>query len=149
MKKIAVIGAGYVGLVTAACLAQKNNLVTVIERDLQKITSLLNGKVPFYEPGLDHLIVSAIQTKHLVFVNNISDALNDEPEIIFSCVGTPSQEDGSADLSYVWHVASEIGKSLKSYSLIVNKSTVPVGTAQRVQQLIQDELDKRASTLNF
>ena len=149
MKKIAVIGAGYVGLVTAACLAQKNNFVTVIERDLQKITSLLNGKVPFYEPGLDNLIMSAIQTKHLIFVNNITQALEDEPEIIFSCVGTPSQEDGSADLSYVWHAAEEIGKSLKTYALVVNKSTVPVGTAQRVQQLIQSELDKRSSTLSF
>ncbi|MBM3887059.1 UDP-glucose/GDP-mannose dehydrogenase family protein [Candidatus Dependentiae bacterium] len=149
MKKIAVIGAGYVGLVTAACLAQKNNIVTVIERDLQKITSLLNGKVPFYEPGLDHLIISAIQTKHLIFVNNITQALDDEPEVIFSCVGTPSQEDGSADLSYVWNAAIEIGQSLKNYALIINKSTVPVGTAQQVKKLIQAELDKRQSSVNF
>jgi len=149
VKKIAVIGAGYVGLVTAACLAQKNNIVTVIERDLQKITSLLNGKVPFYEPGLDHLIISAIQTKHLIFVNNITQALDDEPEVIFSCVGTPSQEDGSADLSYVWNAAIEIGQSLKNYALIINKSTVPVGTAQQVKKLIQAELDKRQSSVNF
>lgn len=149
MKKIAVIGAGYVGLVTAACLAQKNNIVTVVERDLQKITSLLNGKMPFYEPGLDHLIMSALHTKHLIFVNNIAQALEDDPEIIFSCVGTPSQEDGSADLSYVWHAASEIGKSLKSTALIVNKSTVPVGTAQRVKQIIETELTRRSTTLEF
>jgi UDPglucose 6-dehydrogenase len=149
MKKITVIGAGYVGLVTAACLAQKNNVVTVVERDLQKITSLLNGKVPFYEPGLDHLIMSAIQTKHLIFVNNIAQALEEEPEIIFSCVGTPSQEDGSADLSYVWHAAEEIGKSLKGYALIVNKSTVPVGTAEYEKQIIQAELDKRNCTFTF
>lgn len=149
MKKLAVIGAGYVGLVTAACLAQKNNIVTVVERDLQKITSLLNGKMPFYEPGLDHLIITALHTKNLMFVNNIAEALEDNPEIIFSCVGTPSQEDGSADLSYVWHAASEIGKSLKSPALIVNKSTVPVGTAQRVKQIIQLELDRRTTALEF
>jgi UDPglucose 6-dehydrogenase len=149
VKKVAVIGAGYVGLVTAACLAQKNNIVTVIERDLQKITSLLNGKVPFYEPGLDLLIMSAIQTKHLIFVNNIAQALADEPEIIFSCVGTPSQDDGSADLSYVWHAAAEIGKALNSYALVVNKSTVPVGTAQRVHAIIQRELDARGSMTEF
>lgn len=149
MKKIAVIGAGYVGLVTAACLAQKNNQVFVIERDLQKVTSLLNGKVPFYEPGLDHIVASAIHTKHLIFVNNIAQALDEEPEIIFSCVGTPSQEDGIADLSYVWAAAAEIGKHLNKYALIVNKSTVPVGTADRVRQIIQQELERRSSTITF
>ncbi len=149
MKKIAVIGAGYVGLVTAACLAQKNNQVFVIERDLQKITSLLNGNVPFYEPGLEHIVASAIHTKHLVFVNNIAQALTEEPEIIFSCVGTPSQEDGVADLSYVWAAAAEIGKTLNKYALIVNKSTVPVGTGDRVRQVIQLELDRRASSVTF
>lgn len=149
MKKITVIGAGYVGLVTAACLAQKNNIVTVVERDLEKITCLLNGKVPFYEPGLDHLIMSAIQTKHLIFVNNIAQALEDEPEIIFSCVGTPSQEDGSANLSHVWNAAVEIGKHLQKYALVVNKSTVPVGTAEQEKKIIQEELDKRQSNLTF
>lgn len=149
MKKIAIIGAGYVGLVTAACLAQKNNQVIVIERDLQKITTLLNGKVPFYEPGLDQLVASAIHSKHLVFVNKIAQALAEEPEIIFSCVGTPSKEDGVADLSYVLLAATEIGKNLKNYALIINKSTVPVGTADRVKQIIQLELDRRASNLTF
>lgn len=149
MKKIAIIGAGYVGLVTAACLAQKNNQVIVIERDLQKITTLLNGKVPFYEPGLDHLVSSGIHTKHLTFVNNIAQALQEEPEIIFSCVGTPSQDNGVADLSFVWEAAAEIGKSLKSYALVVNKSTVPVGTADQVRKIIQGELDARASTASF
>ncbi len=149
MKKVAVIGAGYVGLVTAACLAQKNNIVIVIERDLEKITSLLNGKVPFYEPGLDALIESGIHHKNLVFVNNIVQALAQHPEIIFSCVGTPSRDDGSADLSYVWSAAQEIGNNLSNYALIVNKSTVPVGTARITHKIISEALHARGLTANF
>ncbi len=109
----------------------------------------MNGKVPFYEPGLDKLIISGIKNKNLLFVNNIDQALQEDPDIIFSCVGTPSLPDGSADLSYVWQVAHEIGASLSGYCLIVNKSTVPVGTAKKVHQIIAQELATRNMEISF
>ncbi len=149
MKKIAVIGAGYVGLVTGACFAQKDNTVTIVEHNKEKIQALLNGQVPFYEPGLDEFVANGIATKKLMFVNSVSQALAQNPEIIFSCVGTPSSEDGSADLSQVWAVAREIGKHLDNYCVIVNKSTVPVGTAQRVEALINEELAQRNMSVPF
>ena len=149
MKKIAVVGAGYVGLVTGACFAQKNNKVIVIERDNSKVEALLRGEVPFYEPGLDLLVSKAIENKTIVFVNSISQALQEKPQIIFSCVGTPSMPDGSADLSAVWAVAKEVGSKLDDYCLFINKSTVPVGTAQKVEDIIKEELLKRNLKLDF
>ena len=149
MKKIFVVGGGYVGLVTGACLAQKDNEVIVIEKDQKKIESLLDGKVPFYEPGLDELVARGITSKKLSFVQNISDVMEHNPEIIFSCVGTPSMSDGSADLSYVWQVAEEIGTHMKSYCLIINKSTVPVGTARKVKEIVQECLDERGVDVPF
>jgi UDPglucose 6-dehydrogenase len=150
MKKIAVVGAGYVGLVTGVCLAtQKEYLVTIIENNEDKINKLLSGKVPFYEPGLDILLTKGIEQGNLIFVNNIKTALENNPEIIFSCVGTPSLPDGSADLSYVWNVSTEIGKNLNNYCIIVNKSTVPVGTGKKVQALILHQLNSRNIKIDF
>lgn len=149
MKTIAVIGAGYVGLVTGACFAQKDNTVIIVENNNDKIKSLLNGIVPFYEPGLPELVSNAIANKKIIFVNNVKQAIEYNPEIIFSCVGTPSSSDGSADLSQVWAVAREIGRTLAGYAVIVNKSTVPVGTAQKVEALIHEELQKRHTAIPF
>jgi len=143
VKKIVVVGAGYVGLVTGACFAQKDNQVTIVENNQDKIKALLNGKIPFYEPGLDELVATGIKNKKLTFVSSVAQALADKPEVIFSCVGTPSRSDGSADLSYVWHVATEIGKALQDYCLIINKSTVPVGTARQVKAIISSYLQQR------
>ncbi len=149
MKNVAVVGAGYVGLVTGACLATKDNVVTIIENNEEKIKMLLQGKVPFYEPGLDELVSKGIAEKKIVFVSSISEAMKENPEIIFSCVGTPSLPDGSADLSYVWQVAKEIGSSLNSYALVINKSTVPVSTAQKVRSIIQEQLNVKGSSVTF
>lgn len=149
MKNIVVIGAGYVGLVTGACFAQKNNRIIIVEHNKDKIASLLAGKVPFYEPGLDDYVTQGIQEEKLIFVNELEQALAYNPELIFSCVGTPSSDDGSADLSQVWNVAHQIGKHLNQYCVIVNKSTVPVGTAQKVESIIQQELALRNLSIPF
>ena len=149
MRKIAVVGAGYVGLVTGACFAQKDNFVIIIERDQNKIENLLQGKIPFYEPGLDLLVSRAIDHKKIIFVDNLKQALNQKPEIIFSCVGTPSLPNGAADLSAVWGVVKEIGQNLSDYCLIVNKSTVPVGTAAKVKEIIKQEILKRNLDIEF
>ncbi|MFC1894505.1 UDP-glucose dehydrogenase family protein [Candidatus Dependentiae bacterium] len=149
MKKIAVVGAGYVGLVTGACFAQKEDLVIIIERDEKKIQRLLDGKVPFYEPGLDQLVSNAIVNKKIIFVRSVEESLKYSPEIIFSCVGTPSMADGSADLSAVWSVAKEVGKTLNNYFLFINKSTVPVGTAKKVENIIKSEFKNRNLDIDF
>ncbi|MFH1643633.1 MAG: UDP-glucose/GDP-mannose dehydrogenase family protein, partial [bacterium] len=149
MKKITVIGAGYVGLVTAVCFAQKGNTVTVVEKNEQRITSLLNGQVPFYEPGLDTLLSQVIKNKKIIFVLSIKEALIQNPEIIFSCVGTPPKDDGRADLSHVFEVATQVGQYLNEYCLIINKSTVPVGTAKRVESAIKDQLELRGVDIKF
>ncbi len=149
VRTIAVIGAGYVGLVTGACFAQKGNRVIVVENNQTKIDQLLQGSIPFYEPGLDVLVSNGIKEKTLQFVENISAALQYKPELIFSCVGTPPLADGAADLSYVWNVAHEIGRTITDYCVVINKSTVPVGTAQQVKKIIHDELETRGLSLNF
>lgn len=149
VKKIAIIGAGYVGLVSGACFAQKNNHVIIVENNHERINALLAGKVPFYEPGLDKLVEQGIANKTITFVDHISKALEEKPEVIFSCVGTPSQDDGSADLSYVWNVAKEIGQHITEYTLVVNKSTVPVGTAEKVKTIINQELAQRKVVVPF
>ncbi len=149
MKKIAVIGAGYVGLVTGACFAQKGNTVIIVENNQNKISQLLQGNIPFYEPGLDLIVHEAIKNKTLIFENNIAQGLSHNPEIIFSCVGTPSLPNGAADLSFVQQVAHEIGSLITSYTLIVNKSTVPVGTADKVKNIIIDRLVQRNLQITF
>lgn len=149
MKTVAIIGAGYVGLVTGACLAQKGIRVVVIENNLEKIAQLTQGEIPFYEPHLQNIVTTALCNKTLFFENNIEQGLWHNPTIIFLCVGTPSLENGAVDLSYVENAAQEIGKYINQYTLIVNKSTVPVGTAKKVKAIISHMLMQRKAPVEF
>ncbi|MBT0607165.1 UDP-glucose dehydrogenase family protein [Aequorivita echinoideorum] len=133
--KIAVIGTGYVGLVTGTCLAETGNEVICVDIDAAKVEKMRNGEVPIYEPHLDVLFERNINAKRLSFTTSLEEGLN-HGEIIFLALPTPEDEDGSADLSYVLNVSEEIGKLIKEYKVIVDKSTVPVGTAEKVQQII-------------
>ena len=134
--KICVIGTGYVGLVAGTCLADMGNEVICVDNDLNKLEKLKNGVIPIYEPGLEELIKSNVMEGRLVFSDNLADAV-EKSLVCFIAVGTPQSEDGSADLHYVEQVAESIGQAIKSYKVIVNKSTVPVGTAQRVTNIIK------------
>jgi UDPglucose 6-dehydrogenase len=149
VQKIAVVGAGYVGLVSAACFAQKGINVTVVEHDAHKIEQLLQGKIPFYEPGLLELVSHGIAHEKLHFVSSVAQACEQNPDIIFLCVGTPSMPDGSVDLSAVHTVAHEIGKHMMIPCVVVNKSTVPVGSASRVAAIISNELAARGVSISF
>jgi UDPglucose 6-dehydrogenase len=135
MKKIAVVGTGYVGLVTGTCFAETGNKVTCIDIDENKVERLKNGEVPIYEPNLDVLFERNISAGRLSFTTNLPEGIEDA-EIIFLALPTPPGEDGSADLSYILGVADELGKLLTDYKVIVDKSTVPVGTAEKVAQAI-------------
>lgn len=135
MKKIAVVGTGYVGLVTGTCFAETGNNVTCIDIDEKKVERLRNGEVPIYEPNLDVLFERNITAGRLTFTTSLSEGIKDA-EIIFLALPTPPGEDGSADLSYILGVADELGKLLADYKVIVDKSTVPVGTAEKVTQAI-------------
>lgn len=139
---IAIVGTGYVGLVTGTCFADMGINVYCIDVDETKIEGLKNGIVPIYEPGLDAMVKKNFDAGRLKFATKIEDVI-DYVEIIFSAVGTPPDEDGSADLQYVLGVAHSIGRSMKDYKLVVTKSTVPVGTAEKVRKTITEELDKR------
>lgn len=133
--KISVIGTGYVGLVTGTCLAETGNEVVCVDIDKAKVEKMLNGEVPIYEPHLDVLFERNIKANRLKFTTSLEEGL-EHGEIIFLALPTPEDEDGSADLSYVLNVAEEIGKRIKSYKVIVDKSTVPVGTAEKVHKVI-------------
>src|SRR5574344_498212 len=146
--KIAIVGTGYVGLVSGTCFADSGAEVTCVDVDQKKIDNLLNGNIPIYEPGLDELVVKNIKAGRLKFTTSLADILNDQ-QIVFSAVGTPPDEDGSADLRYVLQVAKTIGENLNKYLVVVTKSTVPVGTAKRVRETIQQELDKRNVDVKF
>ena len=146
--KIGVIGSGYVGLVAAACFAEMGNYVKCIDNNKQKINNLKKGVIPIYEPGLANLVKENQERKSLAFSTDLNDALHDS-EIVFIAVGTPMGEDGSADLQYVLQVAREIGEKMSNDIIIVNKSTVPVGTADKVRKNIQEILDKRNVSFNF
>lgn len=148
MMTVAVVGAGYVGLVTGACFASKGFRVIIIENNHEKIDLLLAGKIPFYEPGLDTLVIEGIKNKNLVFVPTIKEGLAYQPEVVFSCVGTPSLPSGAADLSYVEQVAREIGRCANGYLLVVNKSTVPVGTARKVKSSIYEHMAQRGMAVH-
>jgi UDPglucose 6-dehydrogenase len=149
-NKIAVVGAGYVGLATGACFAQQeSDIVTIVENNSDKLRMLEDGAVPFYEPGLADIVASDIKQGRLNFVSHVADALVTNPDIIFICVGTPSMDDGSADLSFVYEVAQEIGQSIQQYCIVVDKSTVPVGTGKQVKAIIQEQLDKRNVQIPF
>jgi UDPglucose 6-dehydrogenase len=145
---IAVVGTGYVGLVTGACFSEMGVQVTCVDVDENKIQKLKEGIVPIYEPGLENLVQKNHQAGRLQFATDLIDCL-EEVEVIFSAVGTPPDEDGSADLRYVLDVARTIGKHINHYVLVVTKSTVPVGTAQKVKAAIQEELDKRGVIVPF
>jgi UDPglucose 6-dehydrogenase len=145
---ITVIGTGYVGLVTGTCFAQMGNFVNCVDVDTKKIENLNKGILPIYEPGLDDLVESSVKQGFLKFTTSLSDAMK-ESDIYFIAVGTPPGEDGSADLQYVLAVAEEIGENLEKYAVIVDKSTVPVGTADKVKQAVQKKLEKRKLKIDF
>lgn len=145
---IAVVGTGYVGLVSGTCFAEMGVNVTCVDIDQEKINSLLNGQIPIYEPGLDEMVFRNHKEGRLNFTTDLKACL-DNVDIIFSAVGTPPDEDGSADLSYVLEVARTIGRNMNKYVLLVTKSTVPVGTAKKVKAVIKEELDKRGLCIEF
>jgi UDPglucose 6-dehydrogenase len=146
--KIAIVGSGYVGLVTGTCFAEVGIDVVCVDIDRKKIDGLKNGIVPIYEPNLDEMIARNSKKGRLSFTTSLEEALVDS-EVMFIAVGTPPDEDGSADLKYVLAVAAECGKLMNDYLLIVTKSTVPVGTAARVRSAVQQELDKRGVDIKF
>lgn len=145
---VAIVGTGYVGLVSGACFADTGALVTCVDVDTQKIERLQRGDIPIYEPGLDELVLKNIRAGRLRFTTSLAEVLN-EQQIVFSAVGTPPDEDGSADLSYVLQVARTIGENLQKYIVVVTKSTVPVGTARQVRETIQGELNRRGVEIDF
>ena len=148
MGDIGIIGSGYVGLVTGTCLSDFGWSVTCADRDETKISLLQEGVMPIYEPGLEELVSRNTYYKRLKFSADVTEAIDDN-EVIFIAVGTPEAEDGSVDVSYVLEAAREIGRSMNSYKVIVNKSTVPVGMAKRVETVIKEELLQRGEDIPF
>ena len=146
--KIAIVGTGYVGLVSGACFAEMGIDVTCVDIDQAKIERLRAGDIPIYEPGLDELVLRNSQEGRLHFTTRLADCL-DGVEAVFSAVGTPPDEDGSADLRYVLEVAREVGRHMQHYLVVVTKSTVPVGTAHKVEAAIREELTKRGVDIPF
>jgi UDPglucose 6-dehydrogenase len=146
--KVAIVGSGYVGLVTGTCFSEVGIEVTCVDIDQKKIDNLNNGIVPIYEPGLEEMLLRNMKKGRLKFTTSLADALED-CEVLFTAVGTPPDKDGSADLQYVLSVARDCGKNMKDYLLIVTKSTVPVGTAQKVRNALQEELNKRRVAIPF
>lgn len=145
---IAIVGTGYVGLVSGTCFAEMGVNVTCVDVNEEKIKALLNGNIPIYEPGLDEMVLRNYREGRLNFTTDLTTCL-DEVEVVFSAVGTPPDEDGSADLQYVLAVARTFGQNIKKYTVLVTKSTVPVGTARKVKEAIQQELDKRGVDIPF
>lgn len=146
--KIAIVGTGYVGLVTGTCFSEMGVNVTCVDIMESKIENLKKGIIPIYEPGLEDMVHRNYGAGRLKFTTSLASCLNDV-EVVFSAVGTPPDEDGSADLRYVLEVARSIGQNMEKYILVVTKSTVPVGTAQKVKAVIQEELDKRKVSIDF
>ncbi len=145
---IAIVGTGYVGLVSGTCFAEMGAHVTCVDVDTQKIEKLKNGIMPIYEPGLEELVKRNVGFERLKFTTDLTEVL-DDVEVVFSAVGTPPDEDGSADLKYVLAVARQFGQHINKYTILVTKSTVPVGTAKKVKAAIQEELDKRGVDVPF
>ena len=145
---VAVVGTGYVGLVSGACFAEMGVHVTCVDIDENKIRSLKEGKIPIYEPGLDEMVRRNVVAERLSFSTSLADVI-DDVSMVFSAVGTPPDEDGSADLKYVLDVAKTFGQHIKKYTVLVTKSTVPVGTAAKVKKVIEDELQKRGENIPF
>ena len=146
--KVGVIGSGYVGLVAAACFSEMGNKVICVDVDEKKIENLKNGIIPIYEPGIESLVLDNQKKGTLHFTTEIKESLN-ESEVVFIAVGTPMGDDGSADLKYVLQVAKDIGNNMSHHIVVVDKSTVPVGTADLVKKTIQDTLDAKQSNLTF
>ena len=145
---IAIVGTGYVGLVSGTCFAEMGATVTCVDVDANKISKLNNGEMPIYEPGLEELVKRNVEYGRLMFTTDLPSVL-DNVEVVFSAVGTPPDEDGSADLKYVLAVAKQFGQNINKYTILVTKSTVPVGTAKKVKAAIQAELDKRGVAIPF
>ena len=145
---IAIVGTGYVGLVSGTCFAEMGAHVTCVDVDVRKIEKLKNGIMPIYEPGLEELVKRNVGFERLKFTTDLTEVL-DDVEVVFSAVGTPPDEDGSADLKYVLAVARQFGQNLNKYNILVTKSTVPVGTAKKVKAAILEELDKRGVNVPF
>ena len=145
---IAIVGSGYVGLVSGTCFAEMGNKVTCVDVDKKKIDKLKEGIIPIFEPGLEHMILSNLKKKNLFFTTNLSKAISDA-EIVFIAVGTPMLDDGAADLQYVFAVAKSIGETMQKRLIVVDKSTVPIGTADKVKATIQFELDRRNVDFEF
>jgi len=146
--KIAVVGTGYVGLVTGTCFAESGVDVTCVDNDREKIKALQKGSVPIYEPGLEDMIRRNVAKKRLSFTTRLRDALAGS-EVVFIAVGTPPGEDGSADLSHVLSVAGEIGSLISDYIVVVTKSTVPAGTSVKIRKVIKDHLSERKLRISF
>ena len=146
--KLAIVGTGYVGLVSGACFSDMGNDVICVDVDEKKVKRLQEGKIPIYEPGLDEIVQRNVEAKRLKFTTRIEEAL-EVSDICFIAVGTPMGEDGSADLHYVLGVAMDIGRFMNHHMYVIDKSTVPVGTAKKVRETIQSELDARGSSLEF
>jgi len=146
--RIIIVGSGYVGLVTGACFAESGVSVACVDLDINKIKQLKDGTIPIYEPGLEGMVRSNIEKKRLCFTTDIKEVI-DESEVIFIAVGTPQGEDGSADLKHVLNVAKEIGRIITKHIVVVTKSTVPVGTSEKIRNTIQAEIDKRNESISF
>lgn len=146
--KITIIGTGYVGLVSGTCFAEVGNAVTCVDVNAEKIEKLKKGIIPIYEPGLEAMVLTNVANKNLTFTTDLAKAI-EKAEIVFIAVGTPMGDDGSADLQYVLSVAKAIGQAMRGRLIVVDKSTVPVGTADKVKTTIQDELDKRNENVEF
>ena len=145
---IAIVGTGYVGLVSGTCFTEMGAHVTCVDVDAQKIQKLKDGIMPIYEPGLEELVKRNVEYGRLQFTTDLTEVL-DDVEVVFSAVGTPPDEDGSADLKYVLAVAKQFGQNINKYTILVTKSTVPVGTAKKVKAAIQEELKKRGVDVPF
>ena len=145
---IAIVGTGYVGLVSGTCFSEMGVDVTCVDVNEEKINALLRGEIPIYEPELDEMVLRNHREGRLKFTTDLASVL-DDVDIVFSAVGTPPDEDGSADLSYVLQVARTVGQHMNKYLVLVTKSTVPVGTARKVKAVIQEELDKRGVQIEF
>lgn len=145
---IAIVGTGYVGLVSGTCFAEMGVHVTCVDVNVEKINALIDGKIPIYEPGLDEMVLRNHREGRLNFTTDLTSVL-DDVDIVFSAVGTPPDEDGSADLQYVLAVARQFGQNIKKYTVLVTKSTVPVGTAKKVKAVIEEELQRRGVAIPF
>lgn len=146
---IVIVGTGYVGLVSGTCFAEMGNKVVCVDVDAAKVERLRQGQLPIYEPGLEELVRRNTSYGRLTFTTELREALEAQPEVVFSAVGTPPDEDGSADLRYVLQVAHDFGRYISGYAILVTKSTVPVGTAAKVKAAIREELDKRGEDIPF